>query len=361
MSDLVIDFQRAESELVEAGNAIRQLKADMKVAAKKGADDDADFDLLIQERVRVLNNLKERYCEVVIAEIERLESSGQDVSKQDIARLEQLLPSAAAKQRKTERRKKNKQQTAANEKRFDVRDGIEGVKCQRKIHSLLYHEGTSDTFRYFPKLNDTAAFCEGDVVFLTEKIDGTTMQATNGGVYKRFDRKSARKSGKWHNLTDEERYSVERVDLSNRSNRYIAQAVQDYLPIFSQIPDGVCIYFEAIGQSIGARFAEISEFSDTIYVFDSTRDGEFVPFGDTVELCERVSLPCVAHSTTELSVSNIIETLSRQPLYYSALPTALLEGFVVRSTTSCAAAKIRVDDVPKICYRGDECNCNTNS
>jgi len=352
-----VDFETAQSELLDAGNAIRQLKADVSDV------DEAELRLLIQERVKALNELKERYCGVVLAEINRLESSAQQETKESaeqvVARLEQLLPPAAAKRRKSERRRKAKHQTAAKEKQFNVRNGVEGVKCQRKIHSLLYHEGIGDSFRYFPRLNDTVSFCEGDVVYFTEKMDGTTMQATNGGVYKRFDRRSARRSGKWHNLTDEERYSIERIDLSSRSNQYIARAVQKYLPVFSQIPDGVCIYFEAIGHSIGARFAEITEFTDTIYVFDSTRDGEFVPFGDTVELCKTLSLPCVAHSMAELSVSNIIETLSHQPRYYSALPAALLEGFVVRSTKSSAAAKIRVDDLPKICCKEDDCNENS--
>eukprot|EP00977_Amphora_coffeiformis_P014669 scaffold4162_cov162-Amphora_coffeaeformis.AAC.2 len=339
MSEPSGEFNRVQSELLGIGNDIRQLKAD----AAKDKDATEQLSQQIQDIVQKLNQLKDQYKEIVLEEIHRLETNSK--TEEVILRVENLLPSSIVKQRQKDRKRLQKKQQTHKEHTFDALEGVQGITCQRKIHSLMDHQGQGDTFCYYPRLNSAVPFSEGEEVYLTEKMDGTTMQATKDGVYKRFER--TQKSKKWHGLSEEERYRVERVDLTNRSHRYIARAINRYLPVFETIPDGVCIYFEAIDPSIGTRFQELKGF-DSIYVFDSARNGEFVSFGETVELCQTLGLPCVAHSRIKLSLPRIIQTLSQTNLYYSAVSNALLEGYVVRSINTSDAAKIRVDDIPNI-------------
>ena len=83
-------------------------------------------------------------------------------------------------------------------------------------------------------------------------MDGTTVQANKNGIYKRCDRKVARATGtNWHSLPAEQRYELQRVDLKNRGNRYLVESIQPYLERFQRIPDGVCLYFEALHPKIG--------------------------------------------------------------------------------------------------------------
>ena len=339
MSEPSDEFNRIQSELLGIGNDIRRLKAD----AAKDEDDMEHISQQIEDRIQELNKLKDQYKDTVLEEIHRLETTNE--TEEVILPVENLLPSSIVKQRQKDRKRLQKKQQTHKEHKFDALEGVQGIKCQRKIHSLMDHQGQGDTFCYFPRLNSAVPFSEGEEVYLTEKMDGTTMQATKDGVYKRFER--TQKSKKWYALSEEERYRLERIDLSNRSNRYIAQAIDRYFPILSNIPDGVCIYFEAIDPSIGTRFPDLEGF-DSIYVFDSARNGDFVPFGETVELCQTLRLPCVAYSRINISLSRIIESLSQTNLYYTTVSNALLEGYVVRSINTSAAAKIRVDDIPKI-------------
>merc|ERR1712187_443661 len=65
---------------------------------------------------------------------------------------------------------------------------------QRKIFHLFQHSGNGDSFCYEPppRLNlEQTGFGAGadpcPAVYLTEKWDGTTMQATSNGIYKRLD------------------------------------------------------------------------------------------------------------------------------------------------------------------------------
>ena len=340
------EFDRVQSELSGIGKDIRRWKAD---AAKDKAGDEQQISQQIHSRVQELNKLKDEYEKIVLDEIHRLETN--NGRQDDILRVENLLPPDTIKRRQKDRKRLQKKQQSSREHQFNALEGVQGITCQRKIHALMDHRGQGDTFCYHPRLNCAVPFSEGEEVYLTEKMDGTTMQATNDGIYKRFER--TKKSKKWHEQSEDMRYRLERIDLSNRSHKYIARAIDRYLPLFKNIPNGTCIYFEAIDPSIGTRFQNLEGF-DSIYVFDSTRDGDFVPFGQTVELCQTLGLPCVAYSKMILSLSSIIETLSRSSLHYTAISNASLEGYVVRSINTSDSAKIRVDDIPKIKDTGTE-------
>jgi hypothetical protein len=220
-------------------------------------------------------------------------------------------------------------------------------RTQRKIVHLLDSSGTGDTFRYYNKLNRKAQFLEGDSVYLTEKWDGTTAQATNAGVYKRLD---LLKKGDPRKATasESERYMLEKLDLEHNKNRWIREAVQEYTSVFQSLPDGVCVYFEAIGTSIGGRFKHLDEFHD-IRVFDFARDDKYLSFDDTVALATEYSLPLVHYDElTDLTVAGVIEQLSRTSRSYTDID-AELEGFVVRDITDRGrVAKIRVEDLANV-------------
>ena len=311
-------FGEVEQELLlQVGNRIRDLKLE-----QIKTDDLKEH---IHAQVQTLNELKERHCELVLAEIRRCSEDNDRV-----ACLVQLLPSKIAKDLNKKCKQKAKQQQAVQEKQFDVHRGVDDVMCQRKIPNLMAHEGKGDTFRYFPIVNPNVEFTIGDRVYLTEKMDGTTMQATKNGIYKRYDRKGARETQNWHSLSQEERYTLKRVDLENRANQYIAQAVSPYLDRFSKLPDGICIYFEALSPRVGKRFVNV-ELPDTIEVFDSSQNGSFHPFERTVGLCERFDLPVVALTcgVTEFNLAHGLDRLSQPDLKCTGY-AAPLEGSVVQ-------------------------------
>ena len=337
------DFDEAQRELLEVGNRIRELK-EMGQPHQQTEEVRQRIAALVSE----LNQVKERHCQVILARIDRCvdddDDDDDDESSTTITSLVQLLPTAVAKDMKKKLKQKAKKRQAIREKKFNRHEGVQDVRCQRKIENLMAHEGEGDNFRYFSRINEKVDFCKGDLVYLTEKMDGTTMQATNNGVYKRFERQRARKAKNWHKLSEDQRYSLERVDLESRQNCYIIEAVSPYLDLFSRLPKGTCVYFEALGPHIGSRFKNV-ELPETIRVFDSAQNGEFSGFASTVELCQRIGLPIVAHSApVELNLTNILTELASKPQYTDyASP---LEGYVVRSIgRESSAAKIRVDDL----------------
>jgi hypothetical protein len=163
---------------------------------------------------------------------------------------------------------------------------------QRKIPHLLVNEGMGKTFRYFPHLGE-AGFQEGDAVLITEKYDGTTMQATGKHFFKvfaalchacqssvchkwsrrtvfsepslhfiptpllllplkRFDNLK-KKTKKKFLATAEERYRLEKLDLGAPAHQHIRHAVQPYVESFKNVDEGYCVYFEACNPKIGVR------------------------------------------------------------------------------------------------------------
>eukprot|EP00743_Colponemidia_sp_Colp-15_P008015 GILK01008681.1.p1 GENE.GILK01008681.1~~GILK01008681.1.p1 ORF type:complete len:239 (-),score=35.71 GILK01008681.1:238-954(-) len=214
---------------------------------------------------------------------------------------------------------------------------------QRKIENLLSSVVDGEDFYYTAQLNPKVGFKQGELVYLTEKLDGTTVQATNRGVYKRFDNFASGAQKRARPVS--ERYRLELLNLEDPQNKHIAKAVENYTEVFAQLDDGVCVYFEAIGTHINKRFQHFDEFYD-IRVFDFAREGQYVPFSDTIALAEIHGLPYVHYSDTTLQLPSILDVLSSHPSYNDL--DAPLEGYVVRSAeddTSDRIAKIRVDDL----------------
>lgn len=220
---------------------------------------------------------------------------------------------------------------------------------QRKISNLLDHVGSGDTFEYHMKINPQIGLEAGVEVHLTEKWDGTTVQATNEGVFKRID-KIKKGDPKKFKASEAERYDIVHLDLDSPQNKHIAKATKNYLESFSKLKNGECVYFEALGPNIGARFKHLKDFWD-IRVFDFSRDGKFLSFEEVIMLAEEYELPLVAYRTEILDVERIIQILD-DPLCYDDID-APLEGYVIREAGfdiegGGKIAKFRVDDIEKI-------------
>ena len=176
------------------------------------------------------------------------------------------------------------------------------------------------------------------------------------------------------------------------AHRYLALAAEPYLHIFAGMDEGLCVYFEAVGTNIQARYrgggargggAEALSPSQgagargaaagggddwyDIRVFDFARDGVFLPWSETVALAKGLGLPLVGFSgPAPLDLPALLRSLapSAAPRYASAAghpaSEAELEGYVVRVVSGGRTAggggrveeepiaKIRVEDMERI-------------
>ena len=237
-----------------------------------------------------------------------------------------------------------KAQQKKKEIKKEVKKVIKAPRTQRKIPHLLSSQGNGDTFRYLKLFNPKAGFAPGNSVYLTEKWDGTTVQATKDGIYKRIDKIQAGDPKK-HSASEEERYGLIKLDLDNNQNQYINRSCSQYLEIFENLEEGLCVYFEAVGTSIGARFQASPDWYD-IRVFDFSKDGEFLSFDEAIILAEELGLPLVHYTeVNNLDVEYLIKLLSKNPSYYDN--PAECEGFVIRDSEN-KIAKFRVADLSNI-------------
>lgn len=227
------------------------------------------------------------------------------------------------------------------------RGAVEAPRTQRKIYHALESSGSGDHFCYYNKFSRKSRFVEGETVYVTEKWDGTTVQATNTAVFKRLDQFKKGDPRK-HTASEQERYRLEQLDLDSSQNKYIASAVERYRETFARLPSGVCVYFEAIGSHIGPRFRHLDETFYDIRVFDFARDGVFLSFDDTIALAGEYDLPLVHYEEIEnVTVAALVERLSGARSYHDI--EAPLEGFVLRDITDQGRiAKIRVEDLAKL-------------
>jgi hypothetical protein len=168
---------------------------------------------------------------------------------------------------------------------------------QRKIHNMFQSTEVSSEFRLLELLNPKTGFdLAACTIIATEKWDGTTMQATNKGIFKRRDLIKPGDPRKFE-AEESERYTLIEIDIYHSGNKHLKNAMSSYLDVFKIIPDGICLYFEAVGPKIQGSFANAFKkgHGGLIRIFDSSRDGLFLPFGDTVEFCAKLGLPVVQH------------------------------------------------------------------
>ena len=218
------------------------------------------------------------------------------------------------------------------------------MRTQRKTHHLWADHGvTGRDFKYLPELSDKHDFYWDDKILITDKIDGTTVQADASGVYKRRDLFKTGDPRKF-TATEQERYILAKLDLDAPENKHIARAVSKYLGIFKKLPPVIMIYFEAFGNKIQARYKGLTP---DIRVFGLTINDDFQLFEYIKRFCAERGLPVVGGYYAHLSgVSDIISRLESATHNEDALKPYELEGFVLRQGSQIA--KIRKSDLKKI-------------
>lgn len=237
---------------------------------------------------------------------------------------------------------------------------------QRKIVHILQTQGQGDDFKYCgPVLNPEApGMCEGADVWVTEKWDGTTVQATCNGIFKRLDKFSKGSKAK-RSAAIADRYELRLVAwreapgvwIGLESDERIAECVRPYLSRFEQIPPDTCIFFEAVHTKINQAFKHLPGFAD-IRVFDTAtcavpcssiepgaqwpEGSQFLDFSCTIELCQQLHLPMVEFKQHELTAEAAFSWIHEQREYTGV--SAALEGFVLRAKgNGGAVAKLRFE------------------
>ena len=297
--------------------------------------------------------LKKEHAAVIEAEVKRLLLPGGDeaAAKQLLCMLPPSRKKAMEKAAKKARaaREAPAAAAAAAARIVDVADPANRICNQRKIQHLLASSGTGTAFRYHPRLSAAAGLAEGDAAFLTEKWDGTTVQATRDFVAKRFDNFKAGDPRK-HAAPEEQRYRLERLDWGDNAHREIKRAVAPHKGALGRLAPGLCAFFEAVGPKIQARYRHLPS-SHGIRVFDFARDGRFVGWRETVSLAAEYGLPLVAYEEVPaLSLGALLERLGQPNLTYAGADAAL-EGWVLRgagAANAAAIAKVRVEDLEKL-------------
>mmetsp|Transcript_62717 Transcript_62717/g.149622 ORF Transcript_62717/g.149622 Transcript_62717/m.149622 type:complete len:420 (-) Transcript_62717:56-1315(-) len=236
---------------------------------------------------------------------------------------------------------------------------------QRKIFHLFRFAGNGPNFHYEPpaRLNAEQTGLgpeECPPLYLTEKWDGTTMQATNSAVFRRLDLATKRK-GEAQDAS--QRYTLRlvawREPSSGRWNgldhleadTYVAEALRPYLHHFEAMEPDLCVYFECVHTFIQARYRHLDGLAD-IRVFDFARCGEdgswqsgrFLPFDETVALAERHNLPIVGFERhVGASAESLWKELEAAKSKEYKTAKAPLEGYVVREASGAGVAKARVE------------------
>jgi len=219
------------------------------------------------------------------------------------------------------------------------------MTTQRKIHHVLDSQGNGDSFFYLPQLK--APFDLSQPLLVTEKVDGTTTQGKKEDgqfvVYKRFDNFKPGDPRK-RSASEAERYRLERLQLTDPASKWIWQSVTRWMPQFNQLPEGLWVYFEAIGDKIGARYKGLQP---TVRVFDTGNETSFNPFEVTVEMAHQAGLPLVASRSVSFgNVEALILQLQAAKPLDEELKPYVLEGWVLRQQET--VAKIRVKDLDKL-------------
>lgn len=218
------------------------------------------------------------------------------------------------------------------------------MRVQRKIFHLLADNGVIGRgFRYLSKINPRHSFNWAEPVLITDKIDGTTVQASATGIFKRRDLFKTGDPRKF-TATEQERYTLAKLELDAPENKHIARAVSKYLDVFREIYPVIMVYFEAFGNKIQARYKGLTP---DIRVFDVALRDKFQLFEFTRRFCVGWGLPVVGGYYDRLSgVSDIISRLENATHSDEALKPYELEGFVLRQGNQIA--KIRKTDLKRV-------------
>lgn len=219
------------------------------------------------------------------------------------------------------------------------------MRTQRKIYHLLRSEGTGRDFRYLPELNPKLDFDFNAYLLLTDKIDGTTVQANINGVFQRRDNFKKGDPRK-HTATEEERYRLEKLGQDEPQNKYIFEAIEPYMDAIKKLSAEETIYFEAFGEKIARRYRGIN--THDVRVFDySLRDKFADNFSIIQSVANKLQMPHVRLVAKKFKdVAELIMFLQNAEHQDPMLNQYELEGWVVRQGNKIA--KIRKSDLKKL-------------
>eukprot|EP00933_Yihiella_yeosuensis_P005254 TRINITY_DN10973_c1_g1_i1.p1 TRINITY_DN10973_c1_g1~~TRINITY_DN10973_c1_g1_i1.p1 ORF type:complete len:432 (+),score=109.22 TRINITY_DN10973_c1_g1_i1:34-1296(+) len=342
------DLAQVRVKVDALGAEIRDLKAALKSSGLTSAK--------INQNEAVLNK---------VAELQELKKQlGSDDPAQDEVFF------ARQKAERDERSSKQKAELEAQQAELKAEEAkAPQPLVQRKIFHLFCHAGSGPSFRYEPppRFNFKECGFGGDTpnpaVYITEKWDGTTMQATSTHIFKRIDLWGKRRDGQ----DPSQRYDLrllawrgedtggawKGLDFLGADVRF-AEALSPHLDSLSHLEDGLCVYFEAVHTDINANFKKLPGFAQ-IRLFDSSRaepstGGKFLPFEETIAIAERHGLPIVGWVKKEqIDAKAIWEEMEHAVATgrcYQGLASAPLEGFVVREAGSGSRiAKARLEQI----------------
>jgi len=274
----------------------------------------------------------------------------------------------ADRQRKEQEERKQERRVRVDQERRALQSmeaQVDFPLCQRKIFHLFRFAGSGPTFHYEPpaRLNvDQTGFGAGPepepAVYVTEKWDGTTMQATNQAIFRRQE-----VVGKHKSKDPSDRYELKLVAWREAERGWrgfdfleadarVVEALSPHLSSIEALDNDLCVYFECLHSRINATYQHLEGFAD-IRVFDFARaassgwkGGAFLNFGDTVALASRFSLPLVGWQRRErLYAAEIWDELEAAKSRQYATAAAPLEGFVVREAQAGRIAKARVENL----------------
>lgn len=320
------------------------------VTAQQGEVDDVkDVEAMVARQAEIIREMK----------AQRQEKTAIAVAVGELLRLKSLLP--VGHSLRPEEVARRNEEAAQDAKTLVVAERLERLKslehraskiqfplCQRKIHHIFRHEGSGHSFHYVPEeVHPDCKDWVGSPIIVTEKWDGTTVQATSEGIFKRadnFKRGSQAKRG----VSASDRYRLELLDLDAEENVHIRQAVAPHLAALAALEEGLCVYFEALGPGMGGGPGISARNAYALLVFDFSVDGRFMLWPDVERLARQYDLPLVHSWRLESFDPAMLYRQLTDYARYAVFPPTFseepFEGFVLRHLADAdRIAKARKD------------------
>jgi len=302
-----------EAQVELLGREIREEKARLKKSGLSAAEANS----AVKEKVTQLKILKKQL------------SSESRFSQEAFLKAKNLAEVVAQKEKDREKQKAMEERKGKMEKICATLGSRPRV--QRKTLHFFETKGKYKEFRYVDdpvKLNQKILWRQCEPLYLTQKWDGTTFQATRDAVFRRIDRKFSK--AKWRgkskpkssqlnsrpkssNQLSDERYDLSLIawydeasqswkglDSFDQTEGVLVDCLQPYLSRFRLMEKRWCVYFEAVHEQINERYKNASNVTSSgvsgpslksgIRVFDFSLELGTTVEGTTSEMTEECSL-----------------------------------------------------------------------
>ncbi len=219
------------------------------------------------------------------------------------------------------------------------------MRVQRKIFHLLADNGISGAnFGYLPQISSRHKFDFSKAFVITDKIDGTTVQADNRAIYQRRDKFKSGDPRKF-SASEAERYFLVELNKNGSENKWIFEAVEPFQSKMKQMLDDLVVYFECFGSKIQDRYRAFGHHS--IRIFDFALHDDYLPFEETLQKCTSFNLPNVGYDLRHFDdIFELLASFKNAEHIDPELKPFILEGWVIRQGDQIA--KIRKADLRKL-------------